>query len=57
MLIKIQHAGYMVPNLDEAVEWYVNTLGGVYWKGGETETSKIRLCEAWRRRGGADRTR
>jgi catechol 2,3-dioxygenase-like lactoylglutathione lyase family enzyme len=41
MLIKIQHAGYMVPNLDEAVEWYVNILGGVYWKGGETATSKI----------------
>ena len=41
MLIKIQHAGYMVPNLDEAVDWYVNILGGTLWKRGETATSEI----------------
>ena len=27
MFIKVQHAGYLVENLDEAIDWYVNTFG------------------------------
>ncbi len=27
MFIKVQHAGYLVENLDEAIDWYIKTFG------------------------------
>ena len=41
MFSKVQHVGYLVENLDEAVAWYETTFGGKSIPGGTVPTGKI----------------
>ena len=41
MFRKIQHAGYLVEDIDAAVAWYEKTFGGAKIGGGEAEMGKL----------------
>ena len=41
MFSKIQHVGYLIEDLDAAIDWYVKTFGGEYTGRGTVPLGKI----------------
>ncbi len=45
MFSKIQHAGYLVEDLEAAVDWYVKTFGGKHTGGGGAAAGKLAFIQ------------